>query len=281
MISIKVDTKQVEEMLKGASRQIPFAISLGLNRTAQHVKQAVQSEMGRALDRPTRYTMNSLKITPSTKTKLEASVWFKQPEGRRDHYLLPQVFGGGRKMKAWEKSIGGHYAMPTRRTQLDQYGNLGRGQITKLRALFGRTDISGFDATTKSKAKRSQYFKITKPKGQLLAGIYERVQGNEAAGRVGRYMIARDLSKQQRKFMGPIQGGRTSLAQLNARTRSLYPRGIKRIVAFREQAPKYGSRLDFFGVANRTIDKVLMLNMRSAVEDALKTQKAYQQAFSW
>lgn len=271
MISIKVDTKQVEEMLKGASRQIPFAISLGLNRTAQHVKQAVQSEMGRALDRPTRYTMNSLKITPSTKTKLEASVWFKQPEGRRDHYLLPQVFGGGRKMKAWEKNIGGHYAVPTRSTQLDQYGNLGRGQITKLRALFGRTDISGFDATTKSKAKRSQYFKITKPKGQLLAGIYERVQGNETAGRVGRYMIARSLAK----------GKKGALKDLNARTRSMYPRGIKRIVAFREQAPKYGRRFDFFGVANRTIDKVLMLNMRSAVEDALKTQRAYQQAFSW
>lgn len=266
MISVKVDTKAVLGMLGGVQRQLPFAMSKGLNMTAQHVKQAEQEEMRRCFDRPSPYTLNSLKLTPSKKDNLTASVWFKQPEGRSTHYLESQVFGGKRRMKAWETNMGKHWIMPAKGASLDQYGNLGRGMITKLRNLYGGKDFDGFNFGTTDKAKRAKFFKLNKSKGGLQAGIYERIQGSETAGRVGRYMAARGLAK----------GKKGALKELNKRTRALYPRGIKAVVIFSDKKPTYGKRFDFFGVAKRTIDKVLMLNMRAACEDALKTARAYQ-----
>lgn len=276
MIKIDVDTKAVLAMLNGVSRQLPYTISLGLNRAAQHVKEAEQAEMRRVIDRPTQYTMNSLKITPSTKQNLTASVWFKEPAGRQNHYLLPMVDGGPRKMKAWERSMGGKWIVPTRNTKLDQYGNFGRGQINRLRALYGQQTISGSSQLTTSAAKARQFFRVNSQKGGLRPGIYERVQGGEVAGRVGRYMASRALISKQRGFMGPIQGGRSTLSDLNRRTKAMYPRGIKRIAAFVDQPKSYARRFDFYGVAKRTLDKVLMLNMRAAAEQALDTAKAYQ-----
>jgi len=266
MIKIKIETTKVIGMLNGATRQLPYAISLGLNKTAQDVKAAEINEMKQALDRPTPFTLNSLKLTPAKKTNLTASVWFKDPPklGQKDHYLLPQVNGGKRPLKPWEVNMGKHYIMPGKYTQLDQYGNLGRGQITKLRSLYGKTDVAGFDSTTKAKGKRSQFFILNKPKGRLLAGIYERVQGAETAGRISRYMLARSMAKKNG----------VKLKDLNARTKALYARGIKPVVIFTDQAPSYRQRFDFYGVAHRTIDKVLMPNMRAAVEQALKTAKS-------
>lgn len=265
MISIKVDTKAVLSMLNGVQRQMPFAMSKGLNATAQHVKQALQDDMKRSFDRPTKYTLNSLKMTSAKKTNLVASVWFKDPP-RGKHYLEPQVYGGKRDLKSWEVNMGGRFIMPANGTKLDQYGNLGRGMITKLRSMFGRQDVAGFDSMAKGKGNLSQYFRVNKTKGNLHAGIYERVQGNETAGRVGRYMVARGLAK----------GKKGALKELNKRTRALYPRGIKAVVIFSDKKPSYGKRFDFYHVANRTIDRVLMLNMKVACEDALKTARAYQ-----
>jgi len=268
MIQIKVDTKQVTAMLGGVARQMPFAISLGLNLTGQAVKDAEIAEMKRCFDRPSPFTLSSLQLTPSKKNRLAASVWFKDPPklGQKAHYLLPQVDGGRRPLKPWEVNMGKHYIMPGKYTQLDQYGNLGRGQITKLRSLYGKADIAGFDSTTKAKGKRSQYFLIKQTKGRLLAGIYERVQGAGAAGRIGRYMLARSLAKKNG----------VKLKDLNSRTKALYARGIRPVVIFTEQAPSYRQRFDFYGIAQRTIDKVLMSNMRTAVEQALKTARAHQ-----
>jgi len=268
VISIKVDTAAVLRMLGNASRQMPFAISKGLNMAAQHVQPPEINEMKRAFDRPTSYTLNSLKLTPSKKTNLSASVWFKNPPtlGSHNHYLEPQVFGGKRALKPWEHSMGKRYIMPAKGTKLDAHGNLGRGMITKLRSMYGSQSVAGFDSATKAKSKRDPYFMVTKRKGNLMAGIYERVQGSETAGRVARYAIARSLAKKQGK-----------LGDLNKRTRALYPRGIKPVVIFTDKQPSYSKRFDFFGVAKRTIDRVLMLNMRAAVEDALRTARAYQQ----
>lgn len=281
MISVKIDTSQVTGMLGGAVRQMPFAISLGLNWTAQEVKKDEITEMKRCFDRPTPFTLNSLQLTPAhlegcrrkfasgergkwTDTKLTAEVWFK---GQHDHYLLPQIEGGGRPLKPWEMGMGGkHFIIPSVCTQLDQYGNLGRGMITKLRSLYGQISVAGFDAATKAKSKRAQYFMLAKGRGKLPAGIYERVQGQETAARMGRYLIARGLAKKN--------GVR--LKDLNARTKALYPRGIKPVVIFTQQAPNYRQRFDFYGVAQRTIDRVLMPNMRAAVDQALKTARAYQ-----
>lgn len=56
-------------------KQLPFATSLALNRTAQAIRKDLRSEMERVFDRPTPFTLNSLQITSSSKTDLTAAVW--------------------------------------------------------------------------------------------------------------------------------------------------------------------------------------------------------------
>lgn len=114
----------VEAMAK-RSTNITFASAVALTRTAQKVKTAQTDLMAQKLDRPTRFTLNSLMIKPATKTKLEAIVQTKEgfgsvPAGR---FLLPNVDGGQRRQKSFERSIGS-YVGPSRMAPLDASGNL-------------------------------------------------------------------------------------------------------------------------------------------------------------
>ena len=60
-------------------KQLPFAMSLTLNKLAQMIKEEEVKEMQRVFNNPTNFTLKSLKITPSKKATLQASVWFKDP----------------------------------------------------------------------------------------------------------------------------------------------------------------------------------------------------------
>ena len=63
-------------------RQLPFATSLALTRTALMVKAAEVEEMKRVFDAPTRFTLNSLFVRPAKKSRLEAVVWVKDYDQR-------------------------------------------------------------------------------------------------------------------------------------------------------------------------------------------------------
>ncbi|HOI17003.1 MAG TPA: hypothetical protein PK036_11745, partial [Geobacteraceae bacterium] len=101
MFKVKVDDKQVMRMLSGYERHFPFAMAKGTTKLGQVVKDEEIKEMKKVFDRPTPFTLNSLKLTPAKKDNLAAVVWFKDPPrlGSGQHYIEPQVFGGGRELK--------------------------------------------------------------------------------------------------------------------------------------------------------------------------------------
>lgn len=145
------------ESLAKRSTNIQFASAVALTRTAQKVKAAQIDLMQQKLDRPTRFTLNSLQLKPATKTKLEAIVETKQgfgsvPAGR---YLSPLVDGGERRMKASEKRLGSYWT-PARGASLDASGNIRGSTINKvLSQLKLRADTQqNASGSKRSKAKR-------------------------------------------------------------------------------------------------------------------------------
>ena len=170
--------------LGDARRQVPFATSLALTETAKDTRRHHQEMLPVIFDRPTRYTINSLKVTPSRKETLVARIEFKERGRGRQHYLLPQVDGGGRQHKAFEKWLIGagvmmpnEYAVPGGGARIDAYGNMSSGQITQIISqLYASPDAMQW-VTPKSKkrarGKRGVYF-VPKLGSSLRRGVWMR-----------------------------------------------------------------------------------------------------------
>lgn len=241
--------------------QLPYAVASALTKTAQLVKDAEKETMRQVFDRPTPFTMNSLQLTPAKKDRPVAVVWFKDPPNlsQKQHYLEPEVFGGGRAMKPFEMGMGGkQYVMPSKYEQLDAYGNLGRGKLTKLLSIKGGFRESGFQMNATAAKKMREYLVLQQRRGKLPPGIYERTNGAEAGGRMGRYMLARNMKGVKR-------------SELNARYRQMYPRGLHPVVVFTEAKPSYSKRFPFYEVAER----VARANLQRLITEELNRMSSY------
>jgi hypothetical protein len=197
VISISV-THNIDETirrLQAQARQVPFAISLAINRTAQLVKEDEIHEMRDVFDRPTPYTLNSLYLKPSTKQTLTAKVWLKEDTSKGTpaaKYLLPQIQGGARRLKRFESALRrvgalpeGMVAVPATGAKFDPFGNMDRGQIVQILSYFRAFPEAGYKAnmTDKGRAKLARgskkrlgvaYFVGAPADGKLPLGVWQR-----------------------------------------------------------------------------------------------------------
>ena len=184
--NIKANFPEVRVALDRIGKQARFATAVALTRTAQDVKADLRREMQRTFDRPTPYTLNSLFLSPATKARLEARVFFKDDFGTRPHYLLPQIEGGERPLKRFEQLLlqrgvlyRGERAVPGQGAKLDSYGNMSRGQIVQIISQLGAFNLAGAsqNATNskRSRAKRAKvrYFYARKGESRVGAGSWK------------------------------------------------------------------------------------------------------------
>lgn len=221
---------QVREEMEQIQKQIPFATALALNNTAQLVKAEIEREMSSVFDRPTKWTLNSMFLTPAKKAKLEASVWVKDKAAGKNvppaQWMLPGVEGGTRQEKASESSLRafgalptGKYIMPGKGVKLDRFGNISRGTMSKVLA---SVKSGGAQPVKSSKtARKNKYFVLGR--GSNAVGIAERTS----------------------------------------------KRSIKMVLAFGSR-PSYSRRLDFYGIGQRVADKHLVSEFEKAIAFALK-----------
>jgi len=189
-ISVKSNINAViRELDVIQKKHIPFATVLALTRTGQHVKAELEREMARVFDRPTAYTMRSLFLQPATKTRMTARVWLKDSTFKgtpATQYLWPQIFGGPRERKRFEKSLAaagllpaGMYAVPGSGAQLDRHGNMSRGQITKILSALGASRDPYQNRTSASVRRKGgrvpQYF-VGRPGRGLPLGVWQSIR---------------------------------------------------------------------------------------------------------
>lgn len=193
-ISIAHDIDAARRRLGAHARQIPFAASLAINRTAQHVRDAQRKEIRDVFRQPTPYTLNAIYIKPSKKTDLRARVWLKGDyPGEPAHYLYPNIRGGSRQLKRFEyllRSRGilpsSHFAVPGEGAKLDRYGNMSRGQIVQILGYFqsfttvgatGNIDDRGRGRLARGTRSRRgfAYFAVQPGHPHLHPGVYQRI----------------------------------------------------------------------------------------------------------
>jgi hypothetical protein len=186
----------LRRMIAEAPDQVRFATALALTRTAQDVKKAEEDEMRDIFDRPTQYTMSSIFMKSATKANLQAEVWLKDFAGKATaaaEFLMPQIVGGTRRIKRFERamqSVGampdGYRIVPGSAAKLDANGNLDRGQIVQILSYFKAFPEAGYKAnmTDKrrqqlakgSKARQGFVYFVGRPGDRLPLGVWQRVR---------------------------------------------------------------------------------------------------------
>lgn len=180
--------------------QVPFATALALTRSAQFAQKALIADMNRVFDRPTPRTLGSTYVRTATKSVPIAQVKIKD-EGSGGigpvKWLLPEIQGGQRGLKGFERLLqragilpSGWWVIPAQGANLDGYGNVSGGTITKilaqLQALTDELDNEKRDVRSKRDRTRKQgrYFAVIPNRpayNRLRPGIYERMGTTRAA----------------------------------------------------------------------------------------------------
>ena len=112
MLTIKA-TGSVKDIIEHARKlhghAVPYAAAAALTRTAHIARaQTVPEEMRRVFNDPRPYTLNALFVTPAKKDDLVARIAVKNQVGagvKQEHYLLPNVEGGQRNAKRFERAL--------------------------------------------------------------------------------------------------------------------------------------------------------------------------------
>lgn len=205
-------TSNIDEVRKQfaefSDRRFAASMATALTRTAVQVRDAVQAEMPRVLDRPTPYTLRQLRYVPARADRLAAAVGFnvvnvtdergstiafrelgpgETPAGK---YLTPQIEGGTRRLKRLEvalRAVGalpdGWLAVPGQGANLDAYGNVSRGQVVqvlsqlRIQLVAGSNRNMSGDARKQIAAQRKaggRFFVVNPGQGKLQPGIYQR-----------------------------------------------------------------------------------------------------------
>lgn len=205
-VTFDIDIAGWANDLRQIQRQIPFAASLALTETAKDTRRHHQEMLPMIFDRPTRFTLNYLQVVPSRKETMVARLEAKTFRNKREHYLTPNVEGGGRKHKGFERWLIGkglmlssEYAVPAGGARMNAFGNISPGQITQiLSQLAASPDAMQWETARSRKragSKRGRYF-VPQAGSGLARGVWMRTGARaikpillfvRAPGYTGRY----------------------------------------------------------------------------------------------
>lgn len=192
-------------------RQLPYAHTIALNKTAEYSRRAVIAEFRRKFDRPKPSTVSEksgpLRIQYAKKERYPTDFSevrvkdYKQVKGDPAIvYLSHNIHGGRRAEKRSEallRRVGvllpGYYVVPADSAVYDAYGNISPGQIQQILSAVGaqRDSLANFKGRTLKAAYRNQrrmraasatYFVAyrNRPKTKHLAeGIWQRYGKSE------------------------------------------------------------------------------------------------------
>lgn len=195
VMTVNVNTLGLENMLAKidgfSQRRMNAAIATALTRSARDARDEIKGMMPKVFDRPTPYALRGVFFRNANAQNLEANVWFNRDWGTgvpQNRFLAPQVYGGGRNQKRFEKALqakgsmpAGMFAVPTRNTKRDAYGGIDAGQLKQIISQTGTELLSGYtNSISQDKLKRQrafgraggQFFAVPTQRGKLAPGIY-------------------------------------------------------------------------------------------------------------
>lgn len=175
-------------------RQVPFALSVAINRTAVSARDQARKHFAEALDNPSRLTLRSPRLSvPARKDSLARVVYVEDFASKGTApftYLRPLEFGGARRPKRFEAALQhagilapGEYAIPADGGSLDLALISGRGTggiyNRMLSGLRAQRDAAQNETEASAKRKRRR---ARRPVTYWRQGdyIWERVDARTA-----------------------------------------------------------------------------------------------------
>ena len=251
-LNITTNIPQVQAALDKAKSQVPFALSVAINKSAEKAQRAVQAEMPRVFDRPTPWVINSLRLKRSTKTNLTASIDFKDRNSVESSRTMiePHVYGGRRHFGAMEarlRAIGlipdGWNAVPGAAARIDAFGNMSKGQISQVLNVLGAYTEEGYNKANDKTVKRLA-------KGNVKKNIYGFM-----------YWVNPVQGRSKAKHLPPGVYQRISTG---------FGSSLKPVLIFVNGAA-YKKRLDFYGIAQRTAEAAFPSEFETSFDNAMRT----------
>ena len=227
--------------------QLPYAVSLAINKTAQAVKKAEQAEMVSKFENPTPYIMRSVQTTWASRAELVSTIALVIPGSQVGAHaptaVRAEVAGGERKIKGAEAHLRAagilppdKYLAPARAAQRDNYGNIPGYVWVQILSDCQAFQEQGYhmNRTVRSGLSRQRQYYVRTVRGVNI-GIYKRT-GSLGSG--NRFSTVTDTP----------------------------------VVNFVSK-PHYKQRFDFYGVARQTVNDTLKQNMVDAITQAIRTAR--------
>lgn len=192
MFTIRVEG--VDQVATALRRTLAASQKVGvraINYLGREVRKGLTAQIPQRFASPTPFTLRGIRSTTATVQRPETQVGFKELDvGRPEHYLEPQVEGGGRPLKRLERLLRdkgilpeGMFVVPGPAARKDQYGNWSRGEIQQVLAALGasadpltRTDLNRTRGTRRgirpAQRKRRLYWVGRPGTGRLPLGIW-------------------------------------------------------------------------------------------------------------
>ena len=146
--------RDLSRQLKQLQKQIPFATAQAMTSVVRDIAAAQKVALGRKLESPTQFTVNSVGSAGARKNNLRAKVFVRDVAAE---YLEPFEFGGEHKLNS-------QALLNPKNIKLNKYGNMPRNKLSQLKAkpnvFVG--EVNGVDAVwqrrkpKKAKKKRAR-----------------------------------------------------------------------------------------------------------------------------
>lgn len=141
--------KDLSRQLKQLQKQIPFATAQAMTSVVRDIAAAQKVALGRKLESPTPFTVNSVGSAGARKNNLRAKVFVRDVAAE---YLEPFEFGGEHKLNS-------QALLNPKNIKLNKYGNIPRNKLSQLKAkpnVFV-SEVNGVDAVwQRRKPKKAQ-----------------------------------------------------------------------------------------------------------------------------
>ena len=146
--------RDLSRQLKQLQKQIPFATAQAMTSVVRDIAAAQKVALGRKLESPTPFTVNSVGSAGARKNNLRAKVFVREVAAE---YLEPFEFGV-------EHKVDSQALLNPKNIKLNKYGNMPRNKLSQLKAkpnvFVG--EVNGVDAVwqrrkpKKAKKKRAR-----------------------------------------------------------------------------------------------------------------------------
>ncbi|MDF3821986.1 hypothetical protein P3G55_18925 [Leptospira sp. 96542] len=251
--TIKSNFPEVQRKINALGKESRSIVREAMNRAAELADQAVTAEMAKVFDRPVPFTLRSLRVFYASTTSLKVTLWFRSRTEERDkQWAVAQIRGGQRALKPMELRLrrinilpNGWFVMPGAAMPLDAYGNMSRGEVSRILNVLGTYTEAGYNkANDKTRARLRK--------------------GNAKKGAFG-----------FEYFVNPPGGTKAKHLQpgVYRRVYTAFGQSLKPMLIF-VRAATYRRRLDFFGIVNKTMDKHFPEEFDKAFESWWKTGSA-------